>query len=74
MGKENFRQVMSKFKCLGVYIVICQAKFRLKLSNTVLEIMRRAHLTVTKSKLLDKENSFGTKAVGDADFLFLSLH
>ena len=65
---------MSKLKCLGVYIVICQTKSRLKLTNTVLEIMTRAHLTVTKYKLLDKENSFGTKTVGDADFLFLSLH
>jgi len=57
--------------------IICQTKFRLQLTNTVLKIMRRAHLTVTKSKLLirlSNKNSFGTNAVGDADFIFLSLH
>ena len=50
--------------------IICLAKFRLKLTNTVLKITRRAHLTVTKSRLLNNKNSVGTKAVGYADLFF----
>ena len=53
--------------------IICQAKIRLQLTNTVLKIMIRARLTVRKSRLLNNKNSLGVKAVGDADFLFLSF-